>query len=77
MTAHTWTHPKRHEAHAGNVFPAAIAIERVLRSRGMTLDRYEAVKGKSKTWICETSRGRRWVTCRDGHWATHREEPTG
>jgi hypothetical protein len=74
-TARTWTHPKRHEAHAGNVFPTAVAIEKVLASRGLKLLSYEAVLGQRQTWVVETDKGRRWVTQRDGHWQTHREKP--
>jgi hypothetical protein len=71
----TWTHPKRHEAHPGNLFPAAIAITKVLRSRGLTLVSYEAVIGKRETWVTDTDKGARWVTRRNGKWDVLKQEP--
>jgi hypothetical protein len=68
--------PSRHNPHPGNTMPTAIAIDRLAKSRGFVVDRYEAVHGRDKTWVCETSKGRRWVTCRLGKWATSMEEPT-
>jgi hypothetical protein len=54
-----------------------ILIRRTLKSRGMETVSYEAVPHLRQTWRCETSRGERWVWCRDGKWGTSKEEPKG
>lgn len=76
MTTMTpWHHPKRHERSPGPSFTFGLAIERLLKARGLTLQAYQSMPGRSMAWACETDKGRRWVTRRGGKWETHREEP--
>jgi hypothetical protein len=50
-------------------------IRRVLKSRGMEMLSCEAVAHLRQVWRCETSKGLRWVWCKDGKWGTSKEEP--